>query len=440
MAFACGTDGDREEMLRTIGVKSVDDLFADIPEALRLTGRLDLPPALSEQEAVRLVEGIASRNRLCVSFAGAGAYNHYVPAVVDALASRSEFYTAYTPYQPEVSQGTLTAIFEFQTMIARLTGMEIANASLYDGATALAEAALLAVRTTGRKSVMVSRAVHPHYREVLCTYAWANDLEIREVPVNDGTSGGDGTGEAPDDRTAALVVQNPNFFGCIEDLEACAKSAHEKGALLVALVTEPVSMGLLKPPGDCGADIACGEASGLGNYMGFGGPALGFMAVRRDFMRTLPGRLVGRSVDVDGREAYVLTLQTREQHIRRERATSNICTNQGLCALRTVMYLSLLGPRLRELAELNHRLASYCSRRLEDGGYRIMFNRPFFNEIAVQVPGTEQAIQRLAREGMGGGIALGRYYSEYPDAMLICCTELITPSDIDALVSMLRAG
>jgi glycine dehydrogenase subunit 1 len=437
MAFTCGTDGDREEMLRTIGVKSVDELFSDIPGAMRFAGRLNLPQALSEQEAARLVDGIAARNRLCVSFAGAGAYNHYVPAAVDALASRSEFYTAYTPYQPEVSQGTLTAIFEFQTMIALLTGMDIANASLYDGATALAEAVLLSVRTSGRKSVLVSRAVHPHYREVLRTYAWANDLEIRDFPVPDGTAGGEPAWQVLDDRTAALVVQNPNFFGCIEDIEACAKSAHEKGALLIALVTEPVSMGLLKPPGACGADIACGEASGLGNYMGFGGPALGFMAVRRDFMRDLPGRLVGKSVDVEGREAYVLTLQTREQHIRRERATSNICTNQGLCALRTVIYLSLLGPRLRELAELNHRLASYCSGLLAHKGYRLLFNRPFFNEIALNIPDPVDIIDRLSAKGIGGGIALKSYYPEYPEAMLICCTEMNTPSDIETLASIL---
>ncbi|TAL39963.1 MAG: aminomethyl-transferring glycine dehydrogenase subunit GcvPA [Spirochaetes bacterium] len=437
MTYTCTTNDDREHMLKEIGVGSVDDLFSDIPEAIRLGGVLDLPEPLGEQEASRLAEGLASNNRICVSFAGAGAYNHYVPAVVDALSSRSEFYTAYTPYQPEVSQGTLTAIFEFQSMIARLTGMDVANASLYDGATALVEAVLMAVRTTGRTGILVSSAVHPHYREVLRTYAWANDLQVREIPAPRGTTDPGSLKDLMDDSVAAVAIQNPNFFGCIEDLASHAAPAHGTKACLIALVTEPVSMGILKSPGACGADIACGEAASLGNYMGFGGPALGFIAAGKSFMRNMPGRLVGKSVDTDGREAYVLTLQTREQHIRRERATSNICTNQGLCALRTVMYLALVGPRLRALADLNHRLASLCKNELGKKGISPVFDAPYFNEFAVRVRDPEKTIARLAEQGMNAGVSLGRYYPEYADSLLVCCTESTTSEDIRALASML---
>ncbi|HPA74056.1 MAG TPA: aminomethyl-transferring glycine dehydrogenase subunit GcvPA, partial [Spirochaetota bacterium] len=337
------TEHELREMLAIIGVKSIDDLFADIPESIRLKKLLDLPGALSDIEVEKLVAGMASRNCIMNSFLGAGAYRHHVPAVVDQLSLRGEFFTAYTPYQPEVSQGTLTAIFEYQTMICRFTALDVANASLYDGATATAEAVLMSLRSGDKNRVVVSDAVHPHYRALLRTYLWANGVELVEISSNGGITAPGDAAAALDADTAALVVQSPNFFGCIEDVAAHAAKAHAAKAHLIQVITEPLSLGLLKKPGEMGVDIACGEAQSLGNYVGFGGPMLGFMAAKAEFMRRMPGRLVGRTVDEQGREAYVLTLQTREQHIRRERATSNICSNEGLCALRAVIYLSMLG-------------------------------------------------------------------------------------------------
>jgi glycine dehydrogenase subunit 1 len=432
------TEQDLRDMLAAIGVKSVDDLFADMPESIRLKGLPDLPGALSDIEVEKLVGGMADKNCILNSFLGAGAYRHYVPAAVDQLSLRGEFFTAYTPYQPEVSQGTLTAIFEYQTMICRLTGLDVANASMYDGATATAEAVLMSLRSGDKKNVVISGAVHPHYREVLRTYLWANGVELREAPAADGVTDAGGLSQIVDGGTAAVVVQSPNFFGCIEDMAALAGTAHAAKAHIIQVITEPLSLGLLKKPGELGVDIACGEAQGFGNYMGFGGPMLGFMAAKAEFMRRMPGRFVGRTVDEDGKEAYVLTLQTREQHIRRERATSNICTNQGLCALRAVIYLALLGDRVRDLAALNHRLAAWLRHRLGEKGFHGVFSAPYFNEFVVHVDGAKRLRDRLRGDGFQIGLALEDYYPSMKDCLLVCATELNSPEEIDRLLSVLE--
>ncbi len=438
MGYISTTDEERREMLDAIGVSGIEDLFEGLPKSIRLKKLLTLPKSLSEIEVYQTIRGIESKNSCLTCFVGAGAYNHFVPSVVDQLALRSEYYTAYTPYQPEVSQGTLTAIFEFQTMICRLTGMDAANASLYDGATSLAESALMSVRINNRQSIVITDTVHPHYRRVLQTYAWANDIKVIETESSNGTSDAARLGEIIDDTTSAVVIQNPNFFGIIEDIEPIAEIAHNSGANVIIVITEPLSLGLLKSPGQLGADIVCGEAQAFGNYVGFGGPYLGILAVRREFLRKIPGRLVGRTVDLDGNESYVLTLQTREQHIRRERATSNICTNQGLCALRTVIYLSLVGNRLRDLAQLNHRLASYLLRRLIDKGFERVFSKPFFNEFVVRFDNTKTIHEKLKNNGYMLGIPLEDHYSNLKDCLLICCTEKNTLEDIDTFLSVLE--
>jgi glycine dehydrogenase subunit 1 len=430
MNYTCSPDDDRAVMLASIGVRSLDELFADIPAELRLKERLGLPEALSEIEIMRHIEELAARNRPGRCFAGAGSYVHYLPAVVDALASRSEFYTAYTPYQAEVSQGTLTAIFEFQTFICRLTGMDVANASMYDGATALAEAVLMSVHVSGRKAVAAADTLHPHYRAVLDTYCGANGIEVRTVRNDAGvmcTPSG-----AVLDGASAVIIQNPNFFGCVEDVAALTAAARAAKAHGIVVVTEPHSLGLLAPPGKLGADIVCGEAQSFGNPAGFGGPALGMLAAKSEFMRRMPGRLVGRTVDAAGAEAYALTLQTREQHIRREKATSNICTNQGLCALRAVIYLSALGNGIRELALINHRLAARCKKELAARGCAPLFDRPYFNEFAVRIKKAPTVMKRLESEGYVPGVHLGDYYKEYKDCVLVCCTEMTGPAEIDA--------
>jgi glycine dehydrogenase subunit 1 len=425
-------------MLDVIGVKSIDDLFADIPESIRAGGFPDLPDALSDIEVERLVGEMADGNCIMNSFLGAGAYRHYIPAAVDQLSLRGEFFTAYTPYQPEVSQGTLTAVFEFQTMICRLTGLDVANASLYDGATAMVEAVLMSLRSGTKSNIVVSGAVHPHYREVIGTYLRANGVELRETaPVDGVTSSGD-LAKALDGNTAAVVVQSPNFFGSIEDVAAISDIAHEVKAHIIQVITEPLSLGLLKKPGSLNVDIACGEAQGLGNYPGFGGPMLGFIAAKGDFMRRMPGRLVGRTVDEDGKEAYVLTLQTREQHIRRERATSNICTNQGLCALRTVIYLSLLGNRMSDLAALNHRLAAWTRHRLQEIGFHPVFGVPYFNEFVLRIDGARRLRDRLLGDGYQPGLLLEDYYPGMKDCLLVCVTEMNSPGDIEKMLSVLK--
>ncbi|MEW6526583.1 MAG: aminomethyl-transferring glycine dehydrogenase subunit GcvPA [Spirochaetota bacterium] len=437
MSFLPNSDEDIRLMCKEIGVNSVEELFIDIPAQVK-NPDIQLPSPLSEQEALHSIQRTGSMNKQVCSLVGGGIYNHYVPAIVDHLSSRSEFYTAYTPYQPEVSQGTLAAIFEFQTYMCRLTGMDIANASMYDGATALAEAVLMAVRTTRKNKVLCSATVHPHYRQVLATYAWASDVSLEIVPYKSGTTDYNELSHKMNDTIACVIVQSPNFFGVIEDLEKAASIAHEHKALCITTFTEAMSLGLLKSPGECGADIACGEGQSFGNYPANGGPLLGILSCKKEFMRTIPGRLIGKTVDEEGRECYVMTLQTREQHIRRERATSNICTNEGLCALRATIYLSLVGNRLYELARTNHAAASYCVEKLVDLGYERVFDAPFFNEFVIKFNNAKDIRHKLMENGFALGIPLEEYYPELSDCLLIAATECTTKDDIDTLVKLLQ--
>ncbi len=438
MDYTALSDSDREQMLNVIGVRSIDELFADIPEQIRLNAKLNLPEGLSDIEVENHLRILASKNVVLKSFLGAGIYRHYIPAVVDEIARRGEFFTAYTPYQPEVSQGTLTAIFEYQTMIARLTGLDIANASMYDGATATAESLLLALRGKECGNVVISETLHPHYREVVRTYMRAAGVEVRTCSMQEGKTDYARMASLIDSNTAAVAIQSPNFFGLIEDVSTCADIAHKENAKLVQVIAEPLSLGILKRPDALGADIACGEAQSFGNYVGFGGPLLGFIATKEEFVRKMPGRLVGKSVDEEGKEAYVLTLQTREQHIRRERATSNICSNEGLCALRAVIYLSLLGNNIRRLARLNHQLAAYLKHKLIKKGFVAPFAAPFFNEFVVCMHGIEKVCERLSGEGYELGFLLEPYYPSMRDCVLVCATEMNSPAEIDALIAALE--
>lgn len=438
------TDAERTEMLAAIGVPSVDALFADIPEALRLDRPLDLPPALSDPELVAQLRRLAEKNLDCdraACFLGAGAYDHYVPSVVWHLAGRGEFLTAYTPYQAELMQGELQAGYEYQSMLCELTGMDVANASMYDGASATAEAAVMAKDLTRRDEVLVSAAVHPEYRRVLQTYVSPLGITVREVSYRDGVTDPEAVERAISERTAAVIVQHPNFFGALEDGAALAALAHRAGALLVCAVAEPLSLGLLKPPGAWGADIVAGEGQPLGNNLNFGGPYLGMLATRQEFVRRMPGRLVGATVDTDGRRGFVLTLQTREQHIRREKASSNICTNEALLALAAAIYLGTLGPQgLRKVAELNLRKAAYAKDAIGGlKGYGIAFAAPTFHEFVVRTPLPPDEInRRLLAHNVLGGAPLGRWYPELAGAWLVCVTEQRTRAEIDRLVELLE--
>jgi len=429
-------------MLDAIDVPSLAALFDPIPEKYRLSRPLELPAAVGEQELLAELERLAARNastRTHDWFLGAGTYAHFVPAAVDALASRSEFYTAYTPYQPEISQGTLQAIFEWQTMLCGLTGLEVANASMYDGASATAEAVLMAMRATRRARVVIGAGLHPHYLEVVRTYLGGLGAElVRAERGPDGRS----APLAPlvDDATACVVLQQPSFLGPVEDVAAAAEAAHARGALCVVTVAEALSMALLRAPGDLGADIACGEAQSFGVPMGLGGPHLGFMATRFQWVRQLPGRLVGETVDGANRRGFVLTLATREQHIRRERATSNICTNQGLCLLMATIYLALMGPvGLRRLAELNLAKAEYAKRLVRaTPGLSLPLSAPGFNEFAVGVPdAAAAALARALDAGIVAGLDLRAAAPELGPAVLVCTTELSGRAAIDRLVAAL---
>jgi glycine cleavage system P protein (glycine dehydrogenase) subunit 1 len=442
MSYLPHTDADRAEMLAAIGVERVEDLFHDVPAACRFP-QLNLPEPLSEMEILAELQALSEEN-LDVGhfpcFLGAGAYNHYVPRVVDQIIGRSEFYTAYTPYQPEISQGTLQAIFEYQSMVCALTGMEVANASHYDGATSTAEAVIMALNVGRgkRKRVILSPAVHPEYRAVVRTYTQGMGLEIVGDQDLSATLG-DCTALLDKD-VACLVVQTPNFFGQIEDLAGLADKVHAAGAMLVVVV-EPISLGLLRPPGDYGADVVVGEGQALGNGLNYGGPYLGLFACREKDMRKMAGRLVGQTVDVDGKRGFVLTLSTREQHIRRERATSNICSNEALCALATAVHLAALGKTgVRKLAELCYHKAHYAAGRiaaLED--YQVVGDRPFFQEFVVRCPAPVRAINDYLLEEWGiiGGYDLGRDYPHLENHMLLCVTEVISREEIDALVDAL---
>jgi len=433
-------------MLEAIGLGSAEELFDSIPQDLRLQRPLNTPAALSEIELLNTFEQMGARNagarRIC--FLGGGAYSHYIPTIVDHILSRSEFFTAYTPYQPEISQGTLQTIFEFQTLVCQLTGMEVANASMYDGSTALAEAVLMAERVTKRSKVVASTAAHPQYLEVVRTYVQHAGIHLELVDFDEKT--GQSTralAEAIDDQTAALVVQSPNFFGCVEDLATLADAAHAKGALLVVAITEAISLGLLKSPGACGADIVVAEGQSFGVPLSFGGPYVGLFATREKYARQIPGRLVGEAYDKQGRRGFVLTLATREQHIRREKATSNICTNEGLIALAATVYLETMGRRgIQEVAQQCAQKAAYAAGRIARlDGYSLPFAGPVFNEFVVRAP--RKAVELLARlgkeKGIDGGIALSRFMSDQPNDFLVCVTETNSREQIDALVEGLES-
>lgn len=438
MSYISLTDEDRIKMLREIGVSSVDDLFIDIPESIRISEVPGIPAALSEIEVSRAVEELEGKN--CIfheSFTGGGAYRHFIPAVVDEISSRSEFYTAYTPYQPEVSQGTLAAIFEFQTMISRLTGMDITNASMYDGATALAESALMSIRSNGLNEILVSSAVNPVYIEVLKTYAWSGGFKLIMADTKDGVTDTASVKKHISENTGAVIIQSPNFFGCIEDIENFAAITNDSKINLIAVVAEAMSLGMLKSPGESGADIVCGEAQSFGNYLNFGGPFAGYISAKNSFARKMPGRLAGKTKDSDGNMAFSLTLQTREQHIRREKATSNICTNQGLVALRSAVYLSLVGNRLRDIALLNHNLACYMADKLEEYNISRVYDAPFFNEFLIKVPDADAAFKKLKDHGIIAGIKTGNYYPELKESLLVCVTEMTSIESIDRFVSVI---
>jgi len=427
---------DREQMLRDIGVGSMDDLFAHIPAEYRLQRDLKVPPQMAESEILDFFKQSSRDNAAgYATFLGAGAYSHYRPVVIDALISRGEFFTAYTPYQAEIAQGTLQAIFEFQSMICELTGMEVANASMYDCSTAVPEAAMMSVRLTGRSNVVIARSVHPEYREVLRTYAQHQGLHIAEVGFGEnGRIDMTALDQAVTDQTACIMVQSPNFFGTVEDVAALADFAHKKGALLVVSIAEAISLGAVRPPVE--ADIVAMEAQSFGVPLGFGGPYAGVIATKDKFVRQMPGRLVGQTVDKHGRRGLVLTLSTREQHIRREKATSNICTNQALVATMATIFMTIYGREgLKELAEHNLAKAAYAASEFGKKA-KVLFNgAPRFNEFVVQTTADpHQMNDRLLEKKIIGGFPLKKFYPELGNASLWCCTELTTKTNIDAAV------
>jgi glycine dehydrogenase subunit 1 len=438
------TEADRREMLGAIGVGSIDALFADVPPAARHQGLLDLPRGMGELEVERRLAAMAAKNVAAGSvpfFLGGGVYRHHVPASVDHLIQRGEFLTSYTPYQPELAQGTLQYLFEFQTQVALLTGMEVANASMYDGATACAEAVAMAGRVTRRNKAVLSGGLHPHYRAVCETYARfaGNELSIQDPAPR----GGEDLAALLDGETACVVVQNPDFYGEIRDHSALAEICHRAGALLVVVATEVLSLGAVRPPGEMGADIVAAEGQSFGNALNFGGPHVGLFATREAFVRQMPGRVVGETVDVEGRRGWVLTLSTREQHIRREKATSNICTNAGLCALAFTIHLALLGEAgLERLARLNHATAVATAERLVTIPGVHLVNDSFFNEFTLRLPRPPApVIDALAGRGILGGVPVSRFYPDRPDLvdlLLVAATETVTRDDIDRLEAGLR--
>ncbi|UJS15985.1 MAG: aminomethyl-transferring glycine dehydrogenase subunit GcvPA [Candidatus Jettenia sp.] len=440
MDYIPNTEHDGEMMLGEMKVPSFESLLKDIPAPLR-NFSLSLRQGLSEPEVLRVLRDLSGGNistDTCISFLGAGAYEHYIPSIVDHLASRSEFYTCYTPYQPEVSQGTLQVIYEFQTVMCELTGMDVSNASLYDGSTALAEAALLSLRLHEKNKIICSRAIHPEYQQVLKTYLKGLHTEIIEIDTPEGITDTDQLKKMVDDKTSAVLIQSPNFFGCIEDMETISNIAHKQGALFIACVN-PISLGVLKSPGEYDADIAVGEAQVLGNYINYGGPYLGFFTVKKEFLRRIPGRIVGETVDSEGRRCFVLTLQAREQHIRRQKATSNICTNQGLLALRACIYVCALGKAgMAELANLNIQKSHYAYERLcALNTVKPVFKNPFFHEFVLKAQGNipvNKMNEYLLKKGIIGGLELSGFYPELDNCMLLCVTETKTKESIDRLI------
>ena len=435
------TQSDRQEMLSKIGVATIDDLFVDVPQAARLSQPVDLPSHASEMNVERHLSALASENVAASSvpfFVGGGAYKHHVPSTVDYIIQRSEFLTSYTPYQPEITQGTLQYLFEFQTQVAELTGMEVANASMYDGSTSAGEAVLMAHRVTRRSKAVISGRLHPHYRGVIENLSEMGGFSLDCVPTT--VSGEEKLGERIDDQTSCVVVQYPDFFGSVDDFTALAQTAHDRGALLIVVFTEVVALGALRAPGDMGADIVVGEGQSIGNGLNFGGPYVGLFATRQKFMRQMPGRLCGETVDQDGQRGYVLTLSTREQHIRRDKATSNICTNSGLCALAFTVHMTLLGGAgLTQLATINHERMLALVDKLSPMVTPI--NKTFFNEITVRLPKpAHEVVEALASRGVLGGIDVARLCPEadLADHLLIAATETVTEADMDKFASSLQ--
>lgn len=446
------TPEDQKKMLESLGMKQKENLFDDIPEDLKLNRELRLNEPLSEMEVSKTLNAIAGENtslKELTCFLGAGAYDHYIPAVIKHLVSRSEFYTAYTPYQPEISQGTLQAIFEYQTMICNLTGMEVSNASMYDGGTACAEAAKMSMEASKRKNVIVSKTVHPEIRRILKTYLRFHGGQVIEVDYKDGETDYEKLKAAVNKETASVIIQNPNFFGIIENAKIAADIAHENKALSIMSVN-PISLGILKSPGALGADIVVGEGQSLGNALNFGGPYLGFMATSAKLMRKLPGRIVGETTDVDGKRAYVLTLQAREQHIRRQKATSNICSNEALNALQATIYMSTMGKNgIKEVAELCTQKAHYALNELtKSGKYKLAFDKPFFMEFAILPSGSNDNSQAASADKINiyllenkilGGYKIEKNYPELKNSMLLCVTEKRSKEEIDKLASLMEA-
>jgi len=447
MRYLPHTDVDVQQMLDQIEVSNIEELFSGIPEDCRLKRPLDLAAAKSEPETLAFLRGLAEQNTKTSdwdSFLGGGAYNHFIPAVIDQLVSRSEFYTAYTPYQPEISQGTLQAVFEFQTLICQLTGMDVANASMYDGASACAEAVLLTIRAgKKRNKILLSQGLPPQYRETVATYSSHLNIDLIDVPLKAGVTDQAELQKLLSDQVAAVVVGYPNYFGQIENLGDIAELTHASGARLVAAVPEPLALALYKSPGELGADIVVGEGQSFGIPLSYGGPGIGFFAVRKKDMRVLPGRLVGETVDKDGKRGFVLTLATREQHIRREKATSNICSNQGMCVLMVAIYLALHGKQgLRQLAEVNYAKAVYAKEKIGQlDGFSVAFPGETFNEFVITCSESVAALkQRLEQQGVLAGISLGRDYPDLEYGLLICVTEQNSQEQIDRLVAVLAGG
>jgi glycine cleavage system P protein (glycine dehydrogenase) subunit 1 len=446
MNYVPNTPAEQQAMLEHLGLSALEDLLTSVPAEVRLHRPLHLPAALPEPDLRRLMSSMAAKNQqldTTISFLGAGTYDHMIPSVVPHLQYRSEFVTSYTPYQPEVSQGMLQAIYEFQTMVCQITGMDIANASLYDGSTALVEAVLMALGPGGRGEVVISAGVDPQYRRVVQTYAFARGFEVKEVPVRNGVTSLEDLDVAVNANTSAVIIQQPNFFGCIEDVRAIEPIAHRGKSLFVTAITEPASLAVLAPPGACNVDIAVGELMSFGNAMSYGAPALGFIAAKHKFMRLLPGRLVGQTLEEGSKKqtGYVLTLQTREQHIRRERATSNICTNQSLLAVGVTIYLAALGKQgFRELGELCLQKAHYAFRQITAiPGFEPAFSAPFFDEFVIQSPVPLSTLQQhFAQAKLIGGYPLHECYPGMENAMLFCVTETRTKADIDLLVNILK--
>ena len=445
MRYISNTPAQQREMLATIGVGSIEELLSRIPTKARLSRPLNVPAAMAESDLVRHLRALSALNANADDYAcflGAGSYDHSVPSPINHLISRGEFFTAYTPYQPEASQGTLRSIFEYQSMMAELCGMDVANASLYDGASSVAEAALMAHAVTERSAVVLSKGVNPLYRQVVETYCEGPGIRLKSAPIGDGATDLDALRKAVTGQTAAVVIQHPNFFGCLEDIRAAADIAHGTGALLV-VVSDPVNLGLLTPPGALGADIVVGEGQGLGVPMSFGGPNLGVFAAKQELVRRMPGRLVGATVDLDGQRGFVLTLQTREQHIRREKATSNICTNVALCALMATIYVAIMGKGgIRKVGELSVAKAHYAAETFTKiPGVRLRFAAPFFKEFTLQLPKSpERVAKRLMKEKILAGVPLKAFDRAQKDCLLVAVTEKRTRAEIDAYAAALTAA